>query len=368
MSRGLQRGWLLTMRQYDGAFEVFLDETANNYDGTFINPTNINPGGTPGGDGVVYFDNIQLLPAGCHPERVKPLADIAGATGVGTGNYDCRVDYWDLDAMVADWLFEAVQPIDANLVLYYEFENNLLDSSASGFNGIEGSEPNTDISYAASMSGFGQALELDGDQDYVDVGNRDALNFSTVDWSICAWIRTTQSGTGEEDKGTIFANGGDGGGGIRYTLAVGETGGEGTLVLTTDDDVTKVQAISPAGLVNDDEWHHVIGLRSGDEIAVYVDGLLEDTEGLPADYNLAGTSQHNALIGAIWNHGTNTIEKYYDGLIDELRIYDYALSQAEIVWFSGLGVDLHGNDKKIDFKDYAVLADGWLDEKLWPEW
>ena len=28
-------------------------------------------------------------------------------------------------------------------------------------------------------------------------------------------------------------------------------------------------------------------------------------------------------------------------------------------------VDLY-EDKKIDFKDYAVLADQWLDEQLWP--
>jgi len=105
MSRGLQRGWLLTMRQYDGAFEVFLDETANNYDGTFINPTNINPGGTPGGDGVVYFDNIQLLPAGCHPDRLKLLADL---------DDDCKVSYSDVELMAGDWL-ESGPDLEADL-------------------------------------------------------------------------------------------------------------------------------------------------------------------------------------------------------------------------------------------------------------
>ena len=91
--------WLIDL----GQFGINLSNVTSMSIG-FGDPTNINPGGTPGGDGVVYFDNIQLLPTGCHPERVKPLADIASATGVGTGNYDCRVDYWDLDAMVADWL------------------------------------------------------------------------------------------------------------------------------------------------------------------------------------------------------------------------------------------------------------------------
>jgi len=32
-----------------------------------------------------------------------------------------------------------------------------------------------------------------------------------------------------------------------------------------------------------------------------------------------------------------------------------------------LGADLNA-DSTVDFKDYAALADRWLDEQLWPEW
>jgi hypothetical protein len=66
----------------------------------------------------------------------------------------------------------------------------------------------------------------------------------------------------------------------------------------------------------------------------------------------------------------------YDGLIDDFRIYDYALSQSEIAHAAtdGTGVfdlplmlpaDLN-NDNRINFADFAILADNWLENGLWP--
>ena len=66
----------------------------------------------------------------------------------------------------------------------------------------------------------------------------------------------------------------------------------------------------------------------------------------------------------------------YDGLIDDFRIYDYALSQPEIAHAAtnGTGIfnlplmlpaDLN-NDDRIDLADFALLADNWLESGLWP--
>jgi hypothetical protein len=74
-------------------------------------------------------------------------------------------------------------------------------------------------------------------------------------------------------------------------------------------------------------------------------------------------------IGSGWYGG-------YDGLIDDFRIYDYALSKPEIVHVatSGTGIfdlpllvpaDLN-NDNQIDFSDFAHLAEHWLEVQLWP--
>jgi len=178
------------------------------------------------------------------------------------------------------------------------------------------------------------ALEFDGVDDYVDCGNSDILNFGTGDWTVSAWIKTVQSGTGDENKGTIFANGGDQSGGIRYTLAVSETE-EGIVTLTTDDDATKVQATSSV-LVNDDAWHHVVGMRSGTDLIVYVDGVLDVTNTVPDGYDLSGTSQHNAYVGVITDNRDGSLSKSFAGLIDEVRIYDRALSAQEVLFLAGI--------------------------------
>ncbi|MCU0918672.1 MAG: LamG domain-containing protein, partial [Planctomycetes bacterium] len=55
----------------------------------------------------------------------------------------------------------------------------------------------------------------------------------------------------------------------------------------------------------------------------------------PAAYNLSGTSQHNAYIGAITNHVDGSLYKLYNGLIDDVRVYNKALSQEEVLWLAG---------------------------------
>jgi hypothetical protein len=185
----------------------------------------------------------------------------------------------------------------------------------------------------------GQVLCLSGGFDYVDCGNPAALNFGTGNWTLSAWVRNTMTGTGDANKGTIVANGGDTGGGHRYALIVSEEQ-EGEVTLVVDDDATKVQARGDATQVNDDAWHHVLGLREGDEIRIYIDGMHEATAGLPAGYDLSGTVQHNVLIGAITDApDDNAIYKTYGGMIDEVRIYDSALSMDNIAYLlDGSGV------------------------------
>jgi len=88
-------------------------------------------------------------------------------------------------------------------------------------------------------------------------------------------------------------------------------------------------------VTNDDEWHNVVGQRKGTALNLYIDGLLEGTGTAAAGYNLSGTAQHNAYIGAITNHTDGSLYKTYIGLIDDVRIYNSALSEGEILWLAG---------------------------------
>jgi hypothetical protein len=271
------------------------------------------------------------------------------------------------DWLQSDYTVSATMP--QSPVSWWKLDNDASDST--------GAHPGTargNPTYSAGNSG--QAIDLDGD-DYIDLGNPTSLDFSTGDWTISAWIKTTQSGTEDENKGTIYAKGGDQTDGIRYTLAVNEVT-SGLITLTTDDNVTKAQATGET-IVNDNLWHHVAGIRNGTQLLVYVDGQLDGTGTVPAGYDLSGTSQHNAYIGVITDNRDGTLVKYFVGSLDDVQIYDYALSDTDILSVAGLAEmyypitspanisnDEPVNSRSVNFRDFAVLAGEWLKQLLWP--
>ena len=282
----------------------------------------------PGSAGTVYFDDIRLYQPRYIPGKGTPLTADITLNGV--------VNNEDLAIIARDWLLTdstiaTSAPVDPNMVVRYEFEDNLYDSAS--YAGYQNGDPCGSITYNTGTVG-NRALSLSGGP-CANFGNPTALDFWTTNWSVCAWIKTTQSDTGDANKGSIFGKGGDATGGIRYTLGVGEVT-EGKVTLATDDDVTKVQATSTTS-INNNVWHHVVGLRDGTTLRLYVDGFLEGTATLPAGYNLAGTSQHNAYVGTITNHSNSTLYKFYRGLIDDVRVYNYALSNAEIAYLATRG-------------------------------
>jgi hypothetical protein len=62
---------------------------------------NLNPGGIPGGSGIVYFDDIRLYPRKCVPWLAKPPADF---------DNNCFVDFADLAILGSQWLLPPGNP------------------------------------------------------------------------------------------------------------------------------------------------------------------------------------------------------------------------------------------------------------------
>jgi hypothetical protein len=108
-----------------------------------------------------------------------------------------------------------------------------------------------------------------------------------------------------------------------------------------DDDTDKYDPRGEIPII-DGQWHHVVMMRrNGTEFRVYVDGV-EDMgvtnhgeSTIPDTYDLSGTSKFNAYIGAITHAGDSTpdtvvLEKLMVGMVDDVQVYDVALSEAEI--------------------------------------
>ena len=94
--------------------------------------------------------------------------------------------------------------------------------------------------------------------------------------------------------------------------------------------------------VNDDFWHHVCGTYDGEKIRLYMDGVL-DVEG---DYTgLINTSTNPIQISG----NSGAANRQWDGILDEVKIYNYALSETDIRAMTAQG-------KTVPFVDAGTIT------------
>jgi hypothetical protein len=205
-----------------------------------------------------------------------------------------------------------------------------IDASGNGNDGFVNGYPEL------VQGKFGMTMSFDGVDDFVYVGNDPGFDHGTGDFTISAWIKTTYVELDEDP--TIFGKGGDSEGGIRYCLLIHETHNSIRLVLDNDKAKYWPEGQIP---VTDDQWHHIIGMRDGTILRIFVDGVQDsgvmqtDTMAntdftIPADYDIGATSQYGAFIGVIHSHAKGHLQKFFKGLIDDVAVWNRALSEEEV--------------------------------------
>jgi hypothetical protein len=168
------------------------------------------------------------------------------------------------------------------------------------------------------------------------------------------------------------------GGDNRETYSL-EINNEGLRFFTRDanerdnDDKPKQYRVDSQHKLPVDEWVHIAGTYDGDELTAYFNGEVEANT-TPGPNELYSDANDGFVIGGRW--GDN--DDRFIGEIDDVRVYDYGLSQAEVAWIAteGSGVIamtseanfLSGEDPEvINFRDFAkLLSEYWGDEQLWP--
>ena len=162
----------------------------------------------------------------------------------------------------------------------------------------------------------GKVLTLDGENDYVDCGNNPIFDI-TSQVTVAAWIKL--SATGVDQK--IANNQDDNTGG--YKMGVYTNNKVEFEIRTATGTAILNRGVAGGRALSQGVWHHIAAVYSqGDYIRTYVDGIL-DRELLTTE--IVGASSGALRIGRDW---TNSL--FWDGLIDDVRIYSYALSEKEI--------------------------------------
>jgi len=206
----------------------------------------------------------------------------------------------------------------AGLVGYWKFDGDAKDSSPRGNHG----DP---IGVEFVEGKFGRAARFDAAKEtYIDLGHYTGfdVNYTNQPVTMAAWVKG--------GPGVIFSDNTATG---YYCFAVSQ--GKACLWYTKRDWKIHNKLFS-SKTINDNKFHHVVGIIDGYKFSLYIDGVFDiaNTFSLPK-LTWSGTTSHGSSgvsIGAkgFKRPGGNPEWGFLDGTIDELRIYNRVLSELDI--------------------------------------
>lgn len=217
----------------------------------------------------------------------------------------------------------APNTLDYGLVGYWDFEEGegqtFYDKSGNGNNGTLGSSSSVDYSDPIFGQGHnssgenGMGLVFDGKYDYADLGNGSTLT-SNSGFSYSFWMKWNGI-----DKGGY-------GGLIEYI----NRSSQNSRILI-DDGSSHIVVQDPSGTkltsaytFSKDVYYHVVLTWDGSIPYLYVNGNL-DNAGTAADFASSNSNRIKIGVGADWSP-----TYYFNGAMDEFRIYNRVLSEDEI--------------------------------------
>jgi len=161
----------------------------------------------------------------------------------------------------------------------------------------------------------GKALSFDGINDYVEVPHNSSLNFDVFTWA--AWIKVDDMSASRPIIGEKW----DSGTWPHWFVTVESTSKLSFLTMTS----SRLVRLFGDTVLSAGTWYHVAGTYDGSKMKIYVNGVEDENS----------ASQSGTLIKADRPLGfgrsfESGFDSFFDGLMDEVRIYNRALSSDEI--------------------------------------
>ncbi|MBI2085523.1 MAG: LamG domain-containing protein [Candidatus Aenigmarchaeota archaeon] len=186
----------------------------------------------------------------------------------------------------------------------------------------------------------GVALNFDGSDDYVDAGGADSIDSITGDLTITAWVKAT---TGTSDGEIVSTRQGKNDFTRPYSLVTFSNG-----VILSSPGIRFgngiAQFTAQGGTIPVGEWHFMAGTISGTSISFYLDGVLKGTS------PFSGTRQTGTKV-TIGSASTTAGDRNFNGIIDEVKIYNKAVGDVNIQPSgSGLVINYPGMEGKHTIK------------------
>ena len=182
----------------------------------------------------------------------------------------------------------------SGLISYFNFDDNLKDQKGYTNDGVKTGAP----TYLTGV--IGKAIHFNGTDQKIVFTPKIPVVSPKI--SVSVWVKTDVG-----NINSIFLNVG----GANFS-----TSGQNTLYFYT---VTG-NGVVTGGLISTSQWTHIVGTHDGNTAKLYINGVLNTSNIQNGDLNAFGA---NLTLG-------NYNQDFWAGSIDELYIYNRALSQAEV--------------------------------------
>jgi len=242
-----------------------------------------------------------------------------------------------------------------SIVACYPFTGNANDGSGNGHTGTVTSSTLTADRFANANS----AYSFNGSTTYIDIIPADS--FLNNNYTYSAWVKPA----------TVPSFGGS-----NYVISVGSTGGDQAISLQNNSNwigwsaagynvssSSATQSVTGA-LPTLSTWYHLVSVRNDSTLKLFVNGQLVANNpalGVPY-YGTAVTKK--AIIGERFPLGGVN----FDGIIDDVRMYKRALTDAEIsaLYYSPAGCSLSSGE--LTCSNYVSVEESVLEDgfKLFP--
>ncbi len=302
------------------------------------------------------FDNTNYLTGFMDDVKIYPYARSAAQVAA---DYNSRGNN---EGVGASFGGDNQRALSNGLVGYWKMDENTgttISDSSGNSNTSSAFTGNT----AFTTGKFGYGLTFDGADDVVRIPESTStdLGATTDSYTVAIWFKTTQD-VGAFSTGSLLVKNGAGSSTSPFFLGLY---GDETVNLVIGDG-THSPEIGSGTTYNDGSWHQAVGVRDvgTDKIYLYIDGVLKNST---ADTTTATTANNDDI--SIGNGGASYVGDDFNGQTDSARIYNRALSSADVAalynfapgpvgyWNMDEGTGTTANDRSGNGKT-ATLAAG----------
>ena len=218
-------------------------------------------------------------------------------------------DVPDMQRFMTGYILELQVDLDRGLVAYYPFNGNANDESGNGNDG----EVNGATLVKDRYGNSGKAYSFDGVDDNIEVPETEG--FESNAHTISGWIYATSF------RSEIFGKDGEDSGSRQWFIETASDGRITTIVWHAGGDTRNTSGSK----IELNKWVNVMTTWDGSTHSLFINGKLENKE--LANGELANGDQPFRIGGG----APSGFEGYFKGKIDDVRFYNRALSESEVV-------------------------------------